>query len=693
MTTRTARALVVSGCLFLPAVAGAQQALHLSRDQRTLLQAVVTAVDAAAARPATENLTWPTHVLRASDGSHYVAFSVTPPPDMPLPAGPVMLYVRLATAARGAVATTERSAIRDWLAGRRVDPKLLPGRGIAIGEMPAFGAGALSARGSTPSTGSNDLKLMAMERERMRQEQEQRDKARRAELEGKAAGNRELMPFEDFAVAASTSTADGTRLISRAFTAGPGDYDLFVAWADPAAPKSGVRVLKRALNLPPAASSELMLSSVIIADNVVPRSTPLSPTEQAAHPYTIGATEITPARDAIFTRDERLAVAFQIINARPNENGKPDLAVAFRIVRVTGDRETPIASLNPQYYSAATMPADFDLRMGHPIFAAMSAPLGTLSRGDYRLKITVTDRTATAGSSADADFRVVGTPLSLLAEAPPLGPAFRRETALEPPVLTPTIDALRPASPSPGLTRALTSATSGKLIDLLMEETLPAHELGVRAALTGLAMYSVGDASAPVHFQRALQLNASASARAPTGELRRDLAGAPGGREGGPVGAIQFLIGAARAAQGRDADAIAAWQAAIDAGMPASVVAPFLVDAYLRRGEGARAAALIAAQLAGRPAEGPWARAAAASAIAVGKDADAIAVLDARLAQQPDDREAQWLLLHALYASLVRTPEGATSANRERFTRAAQAYVAAGGVQAPLVTEWLRIIS
>ena len=93
--------------------------------------------------------------MRASDGSHYVAFSVEPPGAMKLPAGPVVLYVRLATATPGAVTTvSERSAIREWLAGQRVDPRMLPGRGIAIGEMPAFGAGAIGVRGSTPSTGS-----------------------------------------------------------------------------------------------------------------------------------------------------------------------------------------------------------------------------------------------------------------------------------------------------------------------------------------------------------------------------------------------------------------------------------------------------------------------------------------------------------------------------------------------------------
>src|SRR5215203_454901 len=162
----------------------AAQTPNLSKPQRELLKAVVLAVDAAAASPADPDANWQTHVLRASDGSHYVAFSVEPPANVILPSR-VLIYVRLATATPdGAVGRVEHSAVRDWLAGRRVDPRMLTRRGIAVGEMPAFGAGGIAVRGSTPSTGSNDLRLMSMERERAKQEQEERDKQRRAELEG-----------------------------------------------------------------------------------------------------------------------------------------------------------------------------------------------------------------------------------------------------------------------------------------------------------------------------------------------------------------------------------------------------------------------------------------------------------------------------------------------------------------------------
>ena len=655
--------LVVFCCLSF-ATAAAAQPPQFSKEQRALLQAVIQAVDAAAKQPAVPDASWPAHVMRASDGSHYVAFSLEPAGDAKLPPGPILLYVRLATATGDAVTTvTERSAIRDWLVGRKIDPRLLPGRGIAIGEMPAFGAGGIAVRGSSPTTGSTDMKIMAMERERARAEQEARDKQRRAELAGKAMGLREVLPFEDFDVAAASLAGDGTRQISRAFTAGPGAYDLFVGWADPAAakPAGTIRVLRRSLSLPPATTGELTLSSVVIADDVKARAVPYPPAEQSAHPYTIGATEITPARDAMFTRDERLAVAFQVINARPSDTGKPDVGVSFRIVRAEAEREAQVASLNPQSYTQATMPVDFDLRLGHPLFVAVGAPLATVPRGRYRLKIAVTDRAAGVTRTADADFSIIGTPLSLLAEAPPLGPPFRREDAFNDLALAALVRSLTPTAPSPALRRALDQAASRKFIDLLVEDRVPQPEQAARTALTALALYTIGDASALVQLQRAQSL-------------------------GAPAGAIQFLTGAVRATERRDAEAIAAWQAAHDAGWSAAT--PFLVDACLRRAEGTRAAALLAAEPQGRPTDATWSRLLAATHLATGRDADAIVGLEARLAQAPDDADAQWLLLQALYGQIVRNNRG----DRDRFTRAAEAYITAGGANALLATEWLKAV-
>ena len=112
-----------------------------------------------------------------------------------------------------------------------------------------MGAAGLNTLRPPTSTGGNELKLIALERERARQEKEDRDKQRRNQLEGKTTSSNDALPFEDFDLASRSARGDGTRVITRAFTAGPGDYDLYLAWADPAAPKPAttVRVIRKTL--------------------------------------------------------------------------------------------------------------------------------------------------------------------------------------------------------------------------------------------------------------------------------------------------------------------------------------------------------------------------------------------------------------------------------------------------------------
>lgn len=655
-------ALIVTICLPPSALA---QTPNLTRQQREMLQTIVRAVDAAATQPPLDDEHWQAHVMRASDGSHYVAFTVTPPETAALPAGPVLLYIRVATATpEGATTVAERSAIREWLAGGRTDPRLLPKRGIAIGEMPVMGAtGSMGSQRQPISTGINEMRLMALERERAKQKQEEDEKQRRAGLEGKGLVTRELLPFEDFDLASHSASGNGARIISRAFTAGPGDYDVLIGWVDPSSrkPESTLKVIRKSLRLPPATSEGLTTSSIILADKVGVRAAPYSPTEQASHPYSIGLMEIVPAPDAVYTRDDSLSMAFQVINARASEVGMPDLTVGFRVVRIEGDRESPVASLNPQHYNAASMPADFDLRQGHPIFVAVSAPLATLSRGNYRIKIAINDKAGRASAAADADFRIVGTPASLLAEAPALAGPFSRDAAINAESLAPLIDAIAPPSPSAALARALAAARAGKLVDLLVEEPVPAAETGVRAILTGLAFLSIGDASSVVHLQRALQQNA-------------------------PAGAAHYLIGVARAAQNRDPDAITAWQAAIAAGHAPATTRILLVEALLRRGDHARAAQTIA-EGAGTSSSPRWTRLTAATHIAAGRYADAIRLLDAHLGANAEDADAHWLLLHALYGEVVK------GGGTDRFVAAARRHIDDKGAHAELVAEWLRIVS
>ena len=666
MNARLARGFLVSGCLCCASLAGAKQVPQLSKDQRALLQAVVAAVDAAAAAPNTDADAWQTHVLRASDGSHYVAFSVVSTAAEPIAAAPLMTYVRLATAAIvPATAIVERSAVREWLAGSRIDPRLLPrNRGFAVGEMPPMGAGSIGARGGT-SVGSADLQILGLERERNRERKADEEKQRRAALERAGQSVSEMLPFEDFDVLAPSAFADGTPAIQRALTTGPGRYDLYVAWVEASAKpgKAAVRVARRSLDLPPASRGELGISTVIVADRIAVRDTPYSALEQRSHPYAIGLTEITPARDAVFSRDDRISVAFQVVNPTATDTGKPDIAVNFRIVRVAADREEPVAALSPLRYDATTLPADFDVRLGHPVLAAMSAPLTTLSRAAYRLHISVADRVSGAAALAHTDFRIIGTPASLLGEAPPLARRFRREIALEAGALGAILDTLRRPDTSAALARALDAARDRRFADLMHDEPVPPAEQGTRAALTAIALFSFGDASAAAQFQRAASL-------------------------GAPPAVLQYFAGAIAAAAGREVEAVTAWQGAIDGGLPRDVVLPLLGDTYLRMRDPPRALA-AATEWRDRSTEADAWRALAAAYLAADRATDAVPILESRLRDQPGDLDAQWLLLHAEYATIVKGGGRDEVVQRDRFGAAVATYLAAGGPHAALAGDWL----
>ncbi len=259
----------------LAPAASAQNAPRLSKAQRTALEAVVAAVDQAAADGATTPALWQSHVLRASSGAHYVALRATVP-DLVAPAAAVVIYVRLAVRQpRDLETLAARSAVRDWLKGLRGDPlPMHASRAMSVpqGELPVGGAAVSAARqGDMTADSSNALRLQERERERAARDRTEREKQRRAELESAAgAPARAVHPFEDFDVEAHLGASPRGVVMERGLTAGPGDYDVFVAWAEPAAGNREpvVRVLATPLSLPAASAADFALSDIVVADAV-----------------------------------------------------------------------------------------------------------------------------------------------------------------------------------------------------------------------------------------------------------------------------------------------------------------------------------------------------------------------------------------------------------------------------------------
>lgn len=666
--------VVLISMLALPAAGLAQpNPPNPSKEQRQALLAAVVAVKNAAASPATTP-GWQVHLFRASDGSHYVAFSAEAPPGVPTEA-PFALYIRLAPA-RDTGATTVlavRSPVEEWLLGQRNDPLPMRASGVVqvpSGELPVGGPLAGSSRDALGASGQNTaaLRLMDRARERQREAEEAAKKARQAEMEGGSRSQAELMPFEDFDLAARVTVRPGSPpLIRRSLTAGPGDYELYIGWAtlESRNRPSVAGAVKHRLRLP-VASSSLALGSVIVADGITFRNEIYRADQQAAHPYTIGTTEIEPAADGVFTNDEKLSVAFQVMNAVPSPTGKPDVSVGFRLFRLTANGEQLAGSLTPLEYTERTLPSDFNLLLGHPILAAMAAPLGSLPRGEYRLAIAATDRLARTSTTADTRFTISATPAALLASAPAYSARVRRARFVDPEVLDPALDALAGPSPPPAVASLVGLARQRQFASLLRDDAAAGVDRGLGLLMQAIARYAVGDTPATVAVQ-----------------VRRAL------EAGAADGAGQFWLGACRAAEGRDEEALAAWELARQRGWPLALVATPEVEALIRLNRLAEAGSRAKAAREAGVTDIELLHVAAVSDIAASQYESAVRLLTTRLQTAPEDAESRWLLVHALFASTVaRDGPGVTPEGRAQLLEALGRYLDEGGRYASLASEW-----
>ena len=672
MGGRPAPAILLLLLLAMPGVTGAQEnAPNLSKEQRQALLAALVAVKQAGASPSADR-GWQVHMLRASDGSHYVAFSAEAPADLP-PDAPFALYVRLAPRPDPAAASVlaVRSPVEEWLLGQRNDPLPMRASGVVqvpTGELPVGGPLAGSTRETLGGQNQAALRLMERERERQREADEAAKKGRRAEMEGRSRPQPDLMPFEDFDLAARVTIRPGLApVIRRALTAGPGDYELYVGWAalDPRNRPIATGALKHALSLP-TTEAGLSLGSVIVADAITFRQETYRADQQTAHPYTIGTTQIEPATDTVFTNEEKLSVAFQVFGAAPSPTGKPDVSVGFRLFRVTDTGEQLAGSLTPLEYSEGTLPADFNLMLGHPILAAMAAPLQTLARGQYRLAIAATDRLARTSATTDTRFTIIASPAALLASAPAYSARVRRARFVDPDVLEPALDVIAGPSPPPTVTQLLDLARQRQFASLLRDTAVPASDRGLGLLMQAVARYALGDTPATVSAQ-----------------IRRAL------DAGAPEGAAQFWLGACRAVEGRDEEALAAWDLAREKGWPATLVATPSAEALVRMNRLVDAGARAREALDQRVPDIELTYVAAAADIAAGRYDDAARLLTSRLATSPEDGESQWLLVHALFASAVKgegpagTPEG-----RAQLLDLIGGYIDGGGRYVTVALEW-----
>lgn len=200
--------------------------------------------------------------------------------------------------------------------------------------------------------------------------------------------------------------------LSRAFTVGAGSYDVYVIMKEPAgtqknAPPAKVSVLKQTLTVPEFWSPDLTTSSLIVAQRIEPLNAPLSPNEQLERPYALGMMEIVPALEMKFSTKGELSIFLLIYNPKIDPMNKPDVTVEYSFYqKPAGAAEKFFNKTSPQELNAKTLPAAFDMSLGHQLQTGQAVPLTSFPAGDYRLEIKITDKLGTKSVTRDVNFTV-----------------------------------------------------------------------------------------------------------------------------------------------------------------------------------------------------------------------------------------------------------------------------------------------
>jgi hypothetical protein len=201
--------------------------------------------------------------------------------------------------------------------------------------------------------------------------------------------------------------------VSRAMAVKPGEYEVFIAVKEatkgkPAknAPPAKISVFRRDLSVPDFTKPELATSSVIIASDIQPVTTPLTAQQQSESPYTFGTMTVVPSVDAKLKKSSELQVLFWVYGAEPDAASKPDVTIEYSFYQKTADGEKYFNKTAPQALNATTLPAEFNAAAGHQLPGSLVVPLGSFPAGDYRLEIKITDKKTSKTLTQNATFTV-----------------------------------------------------------------------------------------------------------------------------------------------------------------------------------------------------------------------------------------------------------------------------------------------
>jgi hypothetical protein len=199
--------------------------------------------------------------------------------------------------------------------------------------------------------------------------------------------------------------------VARAMALKAGEYEVLVAVREKSPlenqrnqPPLKAGFFRRDLTVPEMSGPDLATSSLLLG-TIEQLTAPLTPEQQQENPYTFGTMRVVPSLDAKLKKGGELQVLFWVYGTQAN-GGKPDLQIDYNFHQRTAEGEKYFNKTAPQLLNASTLPAQFDLAVGHQLPGSLVVPLASFPVGDYRLEIKVTDKISGKTLTQNLNFTV-----------------------------------------------------------------------------------------------------------------------------------------------------------------------------------------------------------------------------------------------------------------------------------------------
>jgi hypothetical protein len=215
-------------------------------------------------------------------------------------------------------------------------------------------------------------------------------------------------PYEDVAfMDLKAPAAPGQPFrIQRGIGVPSGSYDLYVVVHERAT-GGKLGVVRQPLEVPNYTSSDLMTSSIILAERVDKLPAPVASDQQSEHPYAFGETEIVVSPERKFKKSQELIVLFQIYNPNLTADKKFNLEATYTFYKQDAGAEKRFNSTEPQVFTNDTMGPNFDpTGATSSIQAGQGIPLQSFPEGSYRLEVKITDKQSSKVLTQSTTFTV-----------------------------------------------------------------------------------------------------------------------------------------------------------------------------------------------------------------------------------------------------------------------------------------------